>query len=345
MPAQTVLPRWRGFNLSSMTSAARFQPLLETDFAWIAELGFDFVRIPLSWWNWTDPNRPYDLMEDKLAHVDQAVLWGEKYGLHVNLNFHRSPGYCCMPEPADPWSLWKSPDAQAVFYHHWVTFAKRYRASKAVELSFNLVNEAPPPDDALAKPQTLPMQSCSRAEHEQVMRTAVAAIRAVSPDRPIIIDGMWYGRGLPSFELADLGVAQSTRAYTPMGLSHWRAPWWREGGMDWPKPTWPGGLEADKLAWSREALETHYRPWAELAQQGVGVHCGEGGCYINTPHEVFLAWFEDVLDILRGHNIGWAVWNFRGDFGILDSGRADVTYEDWRGHQLDRRFLNLLQRY
>jgi len=92
-------------------------------------------------------------------------------------------------------------------------------------------------------------------------------------------------------------------------------------------------------------LEDFYRPWTDLVKQGVGVHCGECGCYNETPHDVFLAWFEDMLQILTSHQIGWALWNFRGDFGVLDSGRKDVTYEAWHGHQLDRKLLNLLQKY
>ena len=36
---------------------------------------------------------------------------------------------------------------------------------------------------------------------------------------------------------------------------------------------------------------------------------------------------------------------FRGDFGIMDSGRKDVDYEDWYGHKLDRKLLTLLQKY
>jgi endoglucanase len=32
-----------------------------------------------------------------------------------------------------------------------------------------------------------------------------------------------------------------------------------------------------------------------------------------------------------------------GGFGILDSGRSDVQYEDFHGHKLDREMLKLLQ--
>lgn len=97
--------------------------------------------------------------------------------------------------------------------------------------------------------------------------------------------------------------------------------------------------------WDRARLEQHYQPWVELAARGVGVHCGEGGAFMHTPHDVALRWLRDALDILRSHNIGYALWNFRGGFGILDSDRPDVAYEDWRGHRLDRAMLELLQAF
>ena len=43
--------------------------------------------------------------------------------------------------------------------------------------------------------------------------------------------------------------------------------------------------------------------------------------------------------------MGWALWNLRGTNGILDSERADVEYEDYEGHKLDRKMLDLLRRY
>jgi hypothetical protein len=42
---------------------------------------------------------------------------------------------------------------------------------------------------------------------------------------------------------------------------------------------------------------------------------------------------------------GWALWSFRGSFGILDSQRADVRYEDFHGHKLDRKMLELLREF
>ena len=127
-----------------------------------------------------------------------------------------------------------------------------------------------------------------------------------------------------------------------MGISHYKAPW--VGGENFPTPQWPGGDHFGQV-WDRARLEAHYATWAQLMAQGVGVHCGEGGCFKETPHAVFLAWFRDVLEILTGYGIGYSLWNFRGAFGVLDSGRKDVVYKDWHGHALDEQLLKLLQRY
>ena len=42
---------------------------------------------------------------------------------------------------------------------------------------------------------------------------------------------------------------------------------------------------------------------------------------------------------------GWALWNIDGPFGIMDTPRTDCEFEDFHGHKLDRRALDLLRRY
>jgi len=331
--AQTVLPRWRGFNLLEMFTTRSTGDWQEDDFRWIAEWGFDFVRLPMCYTLWTAPDDPFTLLEEGLAKIDRAVRLGERYGLHVCLNFHRAPGYSVNRERQEPFNLWTDQTALDAFCLHWQTLAKRYRGIPSSRLSFNLVNE----------PGALGQGGLTRERHERVMRTAVAAIRAIDPERLIILDGLAYGR-LPCPELADLeGVAQSCRAYDPMGLTHYKANWVSTVDNN-IVPTWPGALHNGQ-PWGHAELEALYAPWIALAKQGVGVHCGEGGAYQYTPHDVVLRWLEEVLQILKAANIGWALWNFRGPFGVLDSGRADVAYEDWHGHALDRALLNLLMRY
>jgi len=75
------------------------------------------------------------------------------------------------------------------------------------------------------------------------------------------------------------------------------------------------------------------------------VMVGEFGAYQYTPHDVVLRWMEDMLINWKEMGWGFAMWNFQGSFGILDSGRSDVAYEDFHGHKLDRKMLQLLQKY
>jgi len=349
--AENALPRWRGFNMLSFFQAFSRQAsrrdgaVPENELRWIRDWGFDFVRIPMDYWLWVDCDwrktrkiSPADAMkikESALESIDRTVELGRRYGLHVSLNFHRAPGYCINDRGSgrEPFDLWKDKQAEDTFVHHWDVFAKRYRDIGSKELSFNLVNEAPSP-----KPGRM-----ERKDYCRVMTRAVKKIRRTSPDRLIFVDG--YGAGSMVVDgMIESGVAQSVHAYRPGQISHYRAKW-VDRRMSFPKPTWPLRNKDGKAKFDRAALEKLYAPWGRLVRRGIGVHCGECGCYNKTPHDVFLAWFQDVLSILTGHGIGWALWNLRGSFGVVDSGRADVDYKDFHGHKLDKKLLDLLKRH
>ena len=323
--AQTAIPRWRGFNVMEMFTMRSRGDFVEDDFKWMRDWGFDFVRFPTVYRLWIEDGDDYKIKESMLAKLDRGIELANQSGLHVSLNFHRGPGYSVNAEFKEPHSLWKDKTALDAFCFHWQLMAKRYQGIAKDKLSFDLINEPPSLGSTM-----------SRADHERVVRATVAAIREINPDRLVVADGISYGNETAP-ELADLKIGQSTRAYQPMFISHYGASWVDSG--KYPQPAWPGN------GWDRKRLEEHYKKWADLARMGVGVHCGEGGAFNKTPHDVVLAWLRDVLEILTGHGIGLALWNLRGSFGILDSGRTDVAYEDFHGHKLDRKLLALLQEF
>jgi endoglucanase len=72
---------------------------------------------------------------------------------------------------------------------------------------------------------------------------------------------------------------------------------------------------------------------------------GECGSYNKTPHEVVLRWMRDQLEIWQEAGFGWALWNLRGGFGIVNSDRSDVEYAEFHGQKLDRKLLDLLRRH
>ena len=325
------LPRWRGFNLLEKFIKRKEgnPPFEESGFELMAEWGFDFARLPLSYLCWADgePSNWLKLREEELKHIDDAVELGRKHGVHINLNFHRAPGYCVNP-PKEPLDLWQDAQALDACAHHWAAFAKRFKGVPNDRLSFDLLNE--PPD-------------IPEAAYVRVVTRLVEGIRAEDPRRLIIADGRKWGRE-PVLGLVDLKIAQSTRGYDPTRLSHYQANWVK-GSDQWPEPAWPL-KENEKSVWDKERLRRErIQPWKEIEAKGVGVHVGEWGAFNRTPQPVVLAWMRDQLELWKEAGWGWAMWNFRGAFGPLDSGRADVQYEEFRGRKLDREMLKLLRSY
>jgi aryl-phospho-beta-D-glucosidase BglC (GH1 family) len=347
--AANPLPRWRGFNLTDLNSPIPgSRPSTSDDeLKWIADWGFDFVRLPMAYPRYLEIDRskaitPADVYKTNEQEVDRIEKFARKiivHGLHVSLNLHRAPGYCINAGFSEPFDLWNSNEAQDAFAFHWQLWAKRFKDVSASKISFDLLNEPAVRldlDDQHSRTSAVPGNL-----YHAVAERATDAIRGTTPERIIIADGNNVGYQVTP-ELKDLQIAQSCRGYNPHYISHYKAPWANKDPEKCPEPTWPGAVNGAKF--DRAGLEKFYRPWVDLAKSGVGVHCGECGCWNKTPHAVFLAWFGDVLEILTANKIGYALWNFRGDFGILDSGRKDVDYQDWHGHKLDAKLLELLKK-
>ena len=126
----------------------------------------------------------------------------------------------------------------------------------------------------------------------------------------------------------------------PFEISHYRAEWFK--WSTWPEAAWPVTLKGQ--VWSKETVRRDWiAPWRARAATGTGVHVSECGTYCHTPHKVSLAYMKDFLELFAEEGWGWAVWNLRGAYGVLNSHRQDVAYEQFRGHQLDRKMLELLQ--
>ena len=330
---QPRVPRRRGFNLTELTGGRRGQAFKESDFQWMAEWGFDFARLPLSYWLWSDKNDWLKIDDDQLKPIDQAIEWGKQYNIHINLNFHRIPGYCVNGRELEPFQLFggsademkKALDA-SVF--HWNHFAKRYKDISSDRLSFDLFNEPP----------FLPDQS----RYVEIGKALIAGIREASPARLIVADGADLGQ-TPVLGLVDQGIIQSTRGYLPKMVSHYTANWVPHGEFEsFDRPTWPM-TDMHGEVWNREKLRHELiDKWKPLTDIGAPVHVGEWGCFTATPHDAMIGWMTDLLALWKEANWGWSMWNLRGGFGIVDSNRADVKYEDFKGHKLDRQLLELL---
>ncbi len=345
------LPKWKGFNLVDFNTpnpSPTRRYTTEDQLKWMSDWGFNFVRFPMAYPYYLKfdrtknitPEEVYQIDEQQVDRIDQLVQMAHKHNLHVSLNLHRAPGYCVNAGFHEPYNLWKDQAALDAFCFHWNMWAKRYKHVSRDKISFDLVNEPSLPDnmdDQHTEKRIVPGDL-----YRKVAKAAMEAIKKENSQRLVIADGNNKGTMVIP-EIADLDIAQSCRGYFPHAISHYKASWANKDPENMPVPKYPGFNGNEYIG--REKLEEYYSPWIDLVKKGVGVHCGECGCYTKTPHAVFLAWLNDVLDILTSHNIGFALWEFVGDFGILNSNRADVNYEDWHGFKLDRKLLTMIQKY
>jgi len=225
------LPRWRGFNLPDRINSEapeghrHNRPFREETIQMIAELGFNFVRLPVDYRHWIvdDDWARIDEGAPLLRELDQVVEWGGRHGVHVNLCLAHAPGYFVVPEMmSDPADLFTDATAQRICAEHWAMLARRYRDIPSNRLSFNLWNETP---------------RVGQDANYEVVTQVVEAIRAQDPDRLIIADGRDVAR-TPCDELVDLGIAQSFHCYQPIQVTHFMASWVK-GADRWGVPTWP----------------------------------------------------------------------------------------------------------
>jgi endoglucanase len=330
---QPLVPRWRGFNLVELMGGEHRQHYQESDFCWMAQWGFNFARLPCSYWVWSRKGDWMTIDEAALQPLDRGIDLGRRYGIHINLCLHRIPGYCVNGREFEPYQLFDSPRdsmerALEAAVHHWRYLAQRYKDTPGSQLSFGLLNEPPFMTDY--------------SRYVEIVRTLIAAIRAVHPERLIFVDGADIGQ-TPVTGLVEQGIVQSTRGYLPKMVSHYTAAWVPVDEFEsFAAPTWPM-TDSHGLVWNREMLRDQLiSKWEPLMKLGVPIHVGEWGCYNKTPHSACLAWMSDLLALWKEVGWGWSMWNLRGPFGVLDSGRSDIARENFHGHWVDRRMLELL---
>ncbi|MBV9789240.1 MAG: cellulase family glycosylhydrolase [Chloroflexi bacterium] len=295
----------------------------------MAATGFNFVRVPTDYRFWTRDFDYFHPDETVFEHIDRYLEACRSRDLHMSLNLHRGPGYCINRNDLERHNLWLDPIAQDAFVFTWENFARRYAGVASRHLSFDLLNEPP----------NIGQYGLTRENHAALIRRTVAAIRAIDPEREVVIDGLGGGH-LAMPELADLSVIHSGRGYQPMPVSHHGAQWW-SGHEHAPAPIYPG-LIWEGHTWNRDTLRKFYQPWREVEAAGANVHIGEFGCYNQTPNDVALRWFADLFSVFKEFGWGYALWNFAGDFGIVEHGRPGARYEQLHGYNVDRDLLDLL---
>ena len=299
--------------------AERRDFIVEDDFAYIAKLGFDHVRLPIDEEQmWTEDGK-----RDKEAFemLHDAVRWSLKYDLKILVDLHilRSHHFNAEEKP-----LWTEPAAQERFVELWRDLSSDLRNYPVESVAYELLNEpvADDPDD-----------------WNKLVAKGLAAIRELEPNRTVVI-GSNRWQSVDTFdELVvpdDRNIILSFHFYEPFLLSHYNTPWTYLAEYSGPVH-YPGVIltheEFDDLAddqkdivkdhagtyFDKQVLtEMMEKPLRVARELDLPLYCGEFGVFNLAPIEDRLRWYADVLAILDENGVSYANWNYKSyEFGFI----------------------------
>lgn len=276
--------------------------ITEYDLDYIAELGFNCVRVPFWFRNFYYDDKGTKILDESgnwdFSRLDWIVSECSKRGLYVILDMHGAPGYqnakdhcgkvgdCGLFKMTSQAEEWRTLTVEL-----WVAIATRFSGNPAVAM-YDLLNE--PNCDVT-----------SYLEKNNIMTISVynrlyKAIREVDPDHIMTMEGIWRLYNLP-------------------------APWF----IGWTNVVYQLHL------YNNSNLEFRFLVFfAKLYPYNVPLYIGEF-------KPAGSATWDCVLGLFNDSHFSWTVWSYKGfgygadtsDWFIVGSktgdGRADIKNDDF----------------
>lgn len=326
-----IFPIHRGTNISHWLSQSsrrggeRRGWFTEGDIRRIADWGFDHIRLPIDEEQmWDDRGRQE---AEAFGLLDSALDWAEAAGLGVVVDLHilRSHSFAQATEPR----LFTDPAEGERFAGLWRELSAHLGRRSNARVAYELMNEAvaKDPDD-----------------WNRVAMQAFRAIREIEPERVIVLGSNQWNSAF-TFDVLqvpdDPNTVLTFHFYHPMFITHHRAGWSVEGRMydgpvqypghpiaqenlDMVRPPDAHRLLAPDLAelnkfYDRSSMVRDFsKPLALSEKTGLPLYCGEFGVIDCVPMDVRTAWYRDIISAFGEFGIGWANWDYKGQFGIVD---------------------------
>jgi len=320
-------------------SAARTDRYTDAaDIALMAKLGFDNVRLsidatPLEQW----PHGREELNADFVGRLDKAVDTMLADGLAVTIDLHPEEGY--------KEKIRTNNDAVDRLTSLWRRLAAHYANRDQERVFFEIMNE-PEVNDPY--------------RWAGIQARVAAAIREAAPNNTIVATGPNYSDIvdlLTQQPLVDGNVIYNFHFYDPHEFTHqgagWGVGWWRythgipypadESSMaalvkEVPDPANRVPLERYWLDhWNGHRIRLMINEAAEWGKEnGVPLISNEFGVYRDRSDEASrMNWIRDVRTALEADGIGWAMWDYRGGFGV-------VWKEDGQPAKVDEKVVEAL---
>jgi endoglucanase len=288
-----------------------------TDITLIKSAGFDHVRLSVNPQPMMDAARRQGGTQEYFGYLDAAVKMILDAGLAVEIDMH--------PD-SDFKARLKDDDFVERFADFWRMVAQHYSSWDADHVFFEILNEPEMRDPY---------------RWYGVEAKLAAAIRQGAPANTMIAAGAKWDDNddmISLQPLRDPNVIYVFHFYEPHIFTHQGATWgayywhWLKG-LHYPSSRENAAQVAanvpeavDRLYvvrygedhWDAARVESEINQAAEWAKQnGVPLICNEFGVYRNADPQDRSRWLTDVRESLERHNIGWAMWDYSGSFGVV----------------------------
>lgn len=299
------------------------------DIALIQSAGFDHVRLSVNPQPIMDAARRPGGSAEYFGYLDAAVKMILDAGLAVEIDMHPDSDFKARLKEDDPVER---------FADFWHTVAQHYSSWDPERVFFEILNEPEMHD---------------RYRWYGVEAKLAAAIRRGAPTHTIIAaGGNWDDDDDMVFlePLRDPNVIYVFHFYEPHIFTHqgatWGAYYWRwVKGLHYPSspdnaaqvatavPEAVHRLDVIRYGqdhWDASRVEAEINQAADWAKQnGVPLVCNEFGVFRNfSDLQDRSRWITDVRTALERHNIGWAMWDYSGSFGVVTNRETKAKLDE-----------------
>ena len=317
----------RGVNISHWLSQStdrgevRAKKFTRDDVKFIAEAGFDHIRIPI------DEEQMFDEQmnpePEAFALLHNALAWCAEFDLRAVVDLHILRTHYFN---ADVKPLFTERKAQEQFYDCWRKLSAELKKYPRSMVAYELMNE-PVADDP--------------EQWNVIVNECLAVVRELEPKRTIIIGAnRWQAYDQVKnlrVPAKDKNIIISFHFYNPFALSHYRASWTDQ--KDNPlKITYPGYLASAaevamlsaemKQKYGALATDEGYNDISTLEKQikqaydaaaamGLKSYLGEFGIIDGADEPSMIRWYRDIVAICEKYDIGYTTWDYKGGFGLL----------------------------
>ncbi len=283
-PQEAIVQMRKGINLGntheSPTEATWGNPKAqEYYFDMYRDAGFNTVRIPVRWDNYTDRQSPYKIQDAWLSRIEEVVDWGLERDLWIVINAHH-----------DNWIKDNySTSNKARFDSIWSQIATHF-AGKSEKLIFEVLNEP---------------HGMTKADNDDMHARVLSIIRKNNPTRLVIFQGNNWGS---SGDLINAAIPDPDDKYL-IGSFHSYDPW--PFGLE---GTGSFGTEAQISTLRNKFIAV--KNWSD--RNNIPVFLGEFACHSGADFMSRMKHYQTYVELSHEYGFCYCSWDDGGNFGIMN---------------------------